>query len=634
MCKTYYHAYSDKGFCFDDLKASIQQLDKEHRDEFIQIPKEDKGNFARLFALKVEYSWLPSSTPEKSHTQNQAFLAFAYKALTLHCESTLDPPACPEASVLAALAILRIQLPDPHRHQPVLFAMIILELARIQHEDYYILTILLIQLQAHLGLLSMAMDYFTKLSVKNLQWETVGHLILTRISTLHPAFKDGENAFDALRACETGVTVLENADNALVRGIREGLRFNSYSNIYNSVNTRSQIERSMNQQIYAIEERKISRWRATDDDDHTVLPLVDYTSKTPLVDKRDFDYLPAYRTDDRDVLDQFRCGPSPKQGWINAMALLDNVSTYLEADLTSRTSSATTAYENMKILQTRLSSETLTSELESELTQGSESDAFDVARTILAPAIMLLNQGSTGATTFTDLLTNLGEKLKSWSASFQTSSSDDKTTPPSDSKIAGIAVPTWDILHDQLTHLEILHTIATFLTWILKKQPQSSKGSSGKTSKSSASASSSLASSKETILALQALVKEVETAIHERARALKAQLNEPGILGRLVDLGMCRPSDTGDTAGDGGSGAGGSMWDILFQDPADSKDKGKGRASDAPPGPHEWEELLAFAVDNESLMESICGWLRESWDDALDGILFSPATATKAGRGK
>lgn len=631
MCKTYYRAYADKGFCFDDLKTSIKQLDKQHRNEFIQIPKKDKGNFARLFALKVEYSWLPSSSPENSYTQNQGFLAFAHKALTLHCESTLDPPACPEAAVLAALALLRIRLLGPHRHQPILFALITLELAHIQYEDYYILTILLIRLQSHLGLFSLAMNYFTKLSVKNLQWETVGHLILTRISTLHPAFKDGENELDALKACETGVRVLENADNALVRGIREGLRFNSYSNICNSVNTRSQIERSMNQQIYAIEERKISRWRAIEDDDHTVLPLVEDTSEVSLVDKRDFAYLPAYRDDDRDLLDQFRCGPSPRQGWIYAMALLDNVSTYLEADLASRTSLAITAYENMKVLHTRLSSETLSKALESELTEGSESEAFHVVKMILAPTIIVYNGGSTGAKSFTDLLAALNDKLTSWKTSLQKSSSsgDDKPSPPSDSKVAGIAVPTWDILHNHLTHLEILHTVTTFLTWVQKKQSQGGKGSSGsKTSKTSSSATSSLTSSKETILALQTLVNDVETAIQERARSLKAQLSEPGILGRLVDLGMCRGSDAGD------EDDGGSMWDILFQDPADSKDKGKGRApDDTPPGPREWEELLAFEVDNESLMESICGSLRESWDDALDGILFCPTAGGKGGKG-
>ena len=120
------------------------------------------------------------------------------------------------------------------------------------------------------------MGDFKKLSVKNLQFETVGHLILTRISSSQPGLGGGQNDLDPLFELDTSLTVLENADNTLVRGIREGLRFGSYSNIYNSVKMRSDIEQSVNKQIYAIEERKVSMWRGKDLDGHTILPVPDF----------------------------------------------------------------------------------------------------------------------------------------------------------------------------------------------------------------------------------------------------------------------------------------------------------------------------------------------------------------------
>jgi N-terminal acetyltransferase B complex non-catalytic subunit len=578
-CSDYADFFSEKAFCFDDLKQSLSRLDQAHCQQFIEPMEMNESNLKRLFAMKLVYR--SAQAHDTTEQQDKALLDFAYRALKLYQKSITEAQPCPEAAVLAVLAIMRIEGRESV-FQKTLFAITILEITRSKFEDYYILTILLVQLQAHFGLLSLAMEYFTKLSVKNMQWETVGHLILTRISSLHPAFNGKAGDLDPLRACDTTVAVLENADNALVRGIREGLRCNAYSNIYNSVNMRSVILRSMNKHICAVEERRLARWRGSDHEDHAVLPMP--SASQPLVDSRDYSYLPSYREDDQALLDRYRCGQQPKLEWLNAMALLDNVATYLKADLGAHTTLASTAYENMRKLSESFSTATTSPEdLKDEMTDV-ELSSFDKAQT-LARAMLAIggSASSHGKESISDLLDGLKTALK-----YDLDEHRSHESSPGSANIMDISIPTWIELHTSLSSFEMLQTTSLFLTWLSKKQKSS------KSSKNNPLSSVT----KEQISELQSLVTDLEAQIHKLARAMKAQLQEPGVLGKLVDLGMARRG-----------GHPQSMWEAL----------------DAS---QDWETLMESLCD-EATMETICGRYRESWDDALDGVL-----ATKVGTGK
>ncbi|KAH0842403.1 hypothetical protein FOPE_07224 [Fonsecaea pedrosoi] len=572
-CKDYFEAFSSKPFCFDDLKKPLQHLDKAHFDQFLHTVSSHEGNLVRLFGLKLAYSTLP---PDASSSE---LLEFTHRALQLYQTSLSESPPCPEAALLAVLAILRI---SSSKNSPsmALFAVIVLQITRLKFEDYYILTILLVQLQSHLGLLSLGMDNFVKLSVKNLQWETVGHWILTRISSLHPASVTAlQDDFDPLWAVDTGLTVLENADSALVRGIREGLRFNSYSNIQNSVKMRSEIESSLVKQIYAIEERKIRRWRG-EPNDHTVLPLTDPSK--PLVDKRDFGYMPDYREEDGQLLAKFRCGSLPKERWIHAMALFDNIATYLKAEVASHTSLIATAYENLKQAQLHVSWPA-TEDLSAEMTEAEQANL--TCHKILAQAITLFKEGSIStpqasqqntSTSLSDILSD----LKTWLSSALAS----RRNSTSGSIIAEIRVPSWEDLHESFTQLETLQVIANLTSLVTKKTQKSAK--------SSKAASDCIP--KDLISEIQSLITDLESQILTDVRELKSSINEPGVLGKLVDLGMARR----------GSDAEGS----------------DGTEGDALPGGEKWENLIESICD-EVTMETICGEIKDSWDDALDGVL-------------
>lgn len=88
---------------------------------------------------------------------------------------------------------------------------------------------------------------------------------------------------------------------------------------------------------------------------------------------------------------------------------------------------------------------------------------------------------------------------------------------------------------------------------------------------------------------IQSLVVELEKEIHGAVRAVREGINAPGVLGKLVDLGFARDSE------------------------------GEGEGSDG-------DDLAALAdvlemVSDEVKMETICGKIKDSWEDALDGVL-------------
>ena len=310
------------------------------------------------------------------------------------------------------------------------------------------------------------------------------------------------------------------------------------------------------------------------------------------MDKRDFSYLPNYRDDDRDMLSRYTCGELPKQGWINAMALVDNVATYLQADLVSHTSLAATAYKNLKQLEAHTSSDhSDQTELKRELTD-CESAEFQLMQTV-AQTIVLLQEGNTAssskeAKTMSELMEVLNSRLTS-----SLNERREKGSSASTTSITGIPIVTWEEIHASLTQLESLHVITTFLTWISKKQ----KGG-GKVAKAGSLASVS----KETISELQSLVAELEAQIHNDARTMKSAIDGPGVLGKLVDLGMARQRVVDDDDGDDSSKVTEWMWDGI-----------KNR--------EEWESLMDGLCD-EVTMETICERMRESWDDTLDGVLM------------
>ena len=322
--------YKDKSFCFDDLKDSLEVLDDPHQLDFKKFLEDEvaqkPSTMNRLFQLKFERLLKPHS----EQNQEPILLARSSRAIALYNSSISENPACPEAGLLAAMDLLLISTLNSQKSTSYLLrAILLLELFHSKFEDYYPYTILLIQSYISIGLMSSAIQLFIKLSVKNLQWENVAHLLLTRISSLHPRQHGvGETSLNPWGALEAGLKVLNKSNDALNYAIRDGLKYGSYANIVDSVQLKGDLERSLNRQIYALEQRKIGRLMGDAEVNESTLAV----RVQDTVDKRDFSFFRTYSSEDGRIHDMLRIGPLIGDAWVDGMALVQYFLSFLRSD--------------------------------------------------------------------------------------------------------------------------------------------------------------------------------------------------------------------------------------------------------------------------------------------------------------
>lgn len=149
----------------------------------------------------------------------------------------------PSTALIRAIAVLnRLLQYSPHNYQALL---------------------LLVRLYLLLGAGSLALKTFARLSTKNIQNETVGHNLFTRLATIHPHsapptdgdFKD----FMPHAALAQALDFYRNADRAMVRQRSVGLNMGSYVNVQASISLHKALCQSICRRLWALEIRRIDR---------------------------------------------------------------------------------------------------------------------------------------------------------------------------------------------------------------------------------------------------------------------------------------------------------------------------------------------------------------------------------------
>lgn len=340
-CESYWQRFCGKAYCFEDLRTSISSLDRPSQMALLkQMSKEvvaDKektearpdASIPALNALKFRYCFSLAI-----ETSNEDLEHFAYDALKMYQKYLDTPSPCPEAGLLAAMALVRLaSYPASmfRNDQHLLRAVFVLETCRALTKDYYPYSLLLLQIKSLLGLMSLVMREFQGLNIKNMQWETTGHLLLSRISTSHPHMVGTsaplEARFEPLKALGVALTVSENSEDSLSTQIRSGLNHGSYVNVVESVRMRSDLKHSMSKQIFVHEGIRIKQLFSLPDVDSippqpgALLPQFltlrtktnDTLTTVQLVDNRDFSYLPSYEAPGAIEFGEYlRHGPLPR----------------------------------------------------------------------------------------------------------------------------------------------------------------------------------------------------------------------------------------------------------------------------------------------------------------------------------
>lgn len=140
--------------------------------------------------LKLEYYLLISR--DENCNRTSLLLAFISSCLRLYKLSSYFGLQLPvsdrrpgdDAALLAAMGLIRLF--KQGKKPALLQSVIVLEHLLSHSKHNYDALLILVRLYVFLGAGSLAMDRYSRLSIKNLQYATISWVLYTRISTIHP----------------------------------------------------------------------------------------------------------------------------------------------------------------------------------------------------------------------------------------------------------------------------------------------------------------------------------------------------------------------------------------------------------------------------------------------------------------
>lgn len=312
-CRTYYTLNSAKVYCFNDLRKNIPKLLDEQKTEFIDYVlrsseemtekvkdeskavsatdrceplkrayklDQDAGPFQgviQINALKIEYCFRLFSVEPAARG---AITDFARRCLVAFhdikrpdqdaSQSIVETQPSDDLCLLAAMSLLKgsdHQLRTAENKSPshvlICAAAIIEHLLQKSPHNYHAL-LLLVRIYLLLGAGSLAMKTFSKLSVKQMQFETVSHNLYTRLSTIHPhaapATEGTESKdYNPQSALTQILSFYRHADATSTRSQTSGLDHGSYVNVEGALDLQKRLNQSICRRMSAIEARRMQR---------------------------------------------------------------------------------------------------------------------------------------------------------------------------------------------------------------------------------------------------------------------------------------------------------------------------------------------------------------------------------------
>ncbi|OJD18717.1 hypothetical protein AJ78_01254 [Emergomyces pasteurianus Ep9510] len=641
-CKEYFDRNCTKLYCFHDLCKYLLRLDHSMQSEFQvyvsqkvvadqseddqkQVTDPFKG-VAAINVLKFEYCFQLSF--ESGKLSPQKMEDFVSRCLRIYrsterrnqsaAPSTIESQPSDDLCLLAVMGLIRLHdtkvepRSDAPPHAVLVQAAGLIENLLLKSPHNYEALLLLVRIYLLLGAGSLALKSFHKLSVKQMQYETVAHNLFTRLASIHPHAAPPYEGLemkdhDPQTAMRQALNFYRNSETATTFSRNIGLEHGSYVNVAGSIELQKSLKNSICRKMWALETRRIQRLVGGDavgQYDHIV------SDTDPVVDKRNFDgFMNCELPGKPSFEEHVRLGPKPRVQAVKAMTITDVLFSFLNSNLsTKKISSLSSLPPSSKIdlcpyldLDLHLP--------ETELTHA-EIENTKIHLTLINVLASLTKTTTITTTTkqsplptpinthLATLESFLTEKLTTLSSTPVAPSILTTTiplTPPTqqDDDATPSIAPSWLYLHNTISLLETLKATTLFLTYLSRSS--SSSSSSLSSSSKTKSQLSTILPKKETLENLNKLTRELVDVIRRNTRFLKMQISESGMLGELVEwVTGGYGFESSDDGANGGAG--------------DGKKQGSVR--------REIEELM----DTASL-ELFCGSLMESWDEALDGVL-------------
>lgn len=222
-------------------------------------------------ALKLEYSLKISGADGKP--SRELIEDFVSRCLKLYSDNVkeqfIEKTEAPPRDDLPMLAVMAIFSEDGNTDSPVPGHILVRSIAIIErllrdspHNSNALLVLQRIYLL--LGAGSLAISTFNKLSVKQMQYETVAYNLFTRLSTIHPHSAppvEGveRSDFDPQAAFVKALNFFRSSDVTTMRFRSRGLDEGAYSNLKELVDLRGRLARSICRRMWALHLRQAQR---------------------------------------------------------------------------------------------------------------------------------------------------------------------------------------------------------------------------------------------------------------------------------------------------------------------------------------------------------------------------------------
>ncbi|KAI9863252.1 MAG: hypothetical protein M1824_000452 [Vezdaea acicularis] len=357
-CRKFYADNMLSMSCFNDLMPYAEQMTNREKQDFLQYTQEhsrgikpsgtnssekEKVAWAIAETNSLKFSYFLKLTRMEKSTED--FENFILKALELceYCSDlgqdllVTDNRPGDGASILAATAFF--QLSNEGNSAALFKAVALLDHLLTFSKHNYQALLLQLRLYQILGTHSQAFKVYGRLYVKKMQYDTLAHNIVTRLSTSHPFSvasmvedEDKVELFDPKCDIRQALKFFDTTKTSITRMSQLALEQGSYSEILEFLDVSFKIDNSFTKQMMLIEQRRIERLTSrTSTYSHQLTELPTFHTAN-LVDSRSFDLMMDCQPEKAIRVEELIShGVRPNSKWIQGFALIEHLMAMLVA---------------------------------------------------------------------------------------------------------------------------------------------------------------------------------------------------------------------------------------------------------------------------------------------------------------
>lgn len=225
--------------------------------------------------LKLEYNLVVS---RDDNTFNdgllQGFICNCLRLYRLSLKYDLNLPVSDrlpgdDAALLAAMGLIRLyktRQTHPEHNNALLRSVVVLEHLLLRSKHNYDALLILVRLYMFLGAGSLAMERYSRLSIKNLQYVTISWVLYTHISTIHPhpvtisRNGGGQTAIDPASDMAQALDWHKSASGLSKKSVTSMQENGQWSMSLDALSTSTHIESGFSKLLLLIETKRIARF--------------------------------------------------------------------------------------------------------------------------------------------------------------------------------------------------------------------------------------------------------------------------------------------------------------------------------------------------------------------------------------